>query len=202
VCKAWFSTRKHHWIWRAESGHAQAWRKWGRLVVHAQQGKALVHVWALTIHTSRVPSQFFKFPITEPSIFDLQPSLASLFSSRFADPHHAARHGIRGVFVQNELDKLSSFEAGGPSYFETVLLGIEDEAWNPLHLPPIFNDQTRALFQGCSLQSSALGNGSAGHCSPSIYLRQHSKRMEAGKRARRAAVLTGPVECCRASHIS
>lgn len=104
------------------------------------------------------------------SIFDLQPSLASLFRPRFADPHHAAQHGIRAMLVQNELDKLSSFEAGGPSYLETVLRVTEAEAWNPLRLPPILNDQTGALFQGCSLQSSALGNGSAGHCSPSIYV--------------------------------
>ena len=28
MCKARFPTRKYHRIWRAESGHAQAWRKW------------------------------------------------------------------------------------------------------------------------------------------------------------------------------
>ena len=67
------------------------------------------------------------------------------------------------MFVQNELDKLSSFEAGCPYYLETVLRVIEDEAWNPLRLPPMLNDQTGALFQGCSFQSSALGNGAAGH---------------------------------------
>ena len=102
--------------------------------------------------------------------FDLQPSLASLFRPGFADPHHAAQHRIGGMLVQNELDKLSSFEAGGPSYLETLLRGIEDEAGNPLRLPPMLNDQTGALFQGCSLQSSALGDGAAGHCSPSVFL--------------------------------
>lgn len=74
------------------------------------------------------------------------------------------------MLVQNQLDKLSSFETGGPSYLETMLRAIEDEAWNPLRLPPKLNDQTGALFQGCSLQSSTLGNGVAGHCSPSVLL--------------------------------
>jgi len=74
------------------------------------------------------------------------------------------------MLVQNQLDKLSLFEAGGPYYLETMLRVIEDEAWNPLRLPPVLDDQTGALFQGCSLQSSALGNGAAAHFCPSMFL--------------------------------
>jgi hypothetical protein len=74
------------------------------------------------------------------------------------------------MLVQNELDNLPSFEAGGPSDPKAVLRVIEDEAWNPLRLPSLLNDQTGALFQGCSLQSSALGNGAAGHYYPSVLL--------------------------------
>jgi hypothetical protein len=77
------------------------------------------------------------------------------------------------VLVQNEFDKLSSFEAGGPSYLETVLRVIEDEAWNPLRLPSMLNDQIGALLQGSSLQSTALGNGADGHC----YLLLSSRNM-------------------------
>lgn len=101
---------------------------------------------------------------------DLQASLAFLFRPRFADPHHAARHRIRGILVQNEFDKLSSFKAGGPSYLESTLRVVEDETWNPLRLPSMRDDQTGPLFQGRSFQSSALGNGSAEHSSLSTFL--------------------------------
>jgi hypothetical protein len=74
------------------------------------------------------------------------------------------------MLVQNQLDKLSLFEPAGPYYLETMLRVIEDEAWNPLRLPPVLDDQTGALFQGGSLQSSALGNGAAAHCCPSMFL--------------------------------
>src|SRR5271156_5517657 len=102
--------------------------------------------------------------------FDSQPSLASLFRPRFADPHHAAPHRIRSMVVQNGLNKLSWFEAAGPLYLETMLRVVEDEAWDPLRLPPVLDDQTGALFQGGSLQSSALGNRAAAHIYPSILL--------------------------------
>src|SRR5208282_4186306 len=74
------------------------------------------------------------------------------------------------MLVQNQLDKLSLLEAAGPYYLETMLRVIEDEAWNPLRLAPVLNDQTGALFQGGSLQSSALGNGAAAHLCPSTFL--------------------------------
>jgi hypothetical protein len=74
------------------------------------------------------------------------------------------------MLVQNQLDKLSLFEAAGPHYLETMLRVIEDEAWNPLSLPPVLDDQTGTLFQGGSLQSSALGNGTAAHYYPSMFL--------------------------------
>lgn len=102
--------------------------------------------------------------------FDSEPSLTSLFRPRFADPHHAARHRIRSMLVQDQLDNLSLFEAAGPHDLETMLRVIEDEAWNPLSLPPVLHDQTSALFQRGALQSSALGNGAAAHYYPSIFL--------------------------------
>lgn len=74
------------------------------------------------------------------------------------------------MLVQNQLDKLSLFEAARPYYFETTLRVIEDEAWNSLRLPPVFDDQTGALFQGASFQSSSLRNGAAAHYYPSIFL--------------------------------
>ena len=86
-----------------------------------------------------------------------------MFRPRFADPHHAAQHRVRGMLVQNELDKLSSFEVGGASYFETVLRVIEDEAWDSVRLWPTLNDETGGRFQCCSLRSSALGIGKGGH---------------------------------------
>ena len=55
------------------------------------------------------------------------------------------------MLVQNQLDKLSLSETAGPDDFETMLRVIEDEAWNPLRLPPVLDDQTGALFQGASL---------------------------------------------------
>ena len=74
------------------------------------------------------------------------------------------------MLVQNQLDKLSLFEAARPHYLETMLRVIEDEAWNPLRLPPMLDDQTGALFQGGSFQSSALGNGAAAQSCPSTFL--------------------------------
>src|SRR5271169_2440436 len=98
-----------------------------------------------------------------------------MFRPRFADPHHAARHRIRRMLVQNQLDKLALFEAAGPHYLETMLRVIEDEAWNPLRLPPVLDDQTGALFQGGSFQSSALGNGTAAHFCLSMFLDSNAK---------------------------
>ena len=73
------------------------------------------------------------------------------------------------MLVQNQLDKLSLSEAAGPYYLETVLRVIEDEAWKSLCLPPVFDDQTGALFQGGSLQSSSLRNGAAQYY-PSVFI--------------------------------
>jgi hypothetical protein len=83
--------------------------------------------------------------------FDSQSSLTSLLRPRFADPHHAARHRIRTVLVQNKFNELALFEAAGPYYLETILRVIEDEAWNPLRLAPVLDDQTGALFERSSL---------------------------------------------------
>jgi hypothetical protein len=58
---------------------------------------------------------------------------------------------------------LPSFETEGPAYPETVLGGIEDEAWNPVRLPPTFNNQTGAPFQDCSFRSATLACGDGRH---------------------------------------
>jgi hypothetical protein len=74
------------------------------------------------------------------------------------------------MLVQNQLDKLPLFKAARPYYLEAMLRVIEDEAGNPLCLPPVLDDQTGALFQGGSVRSSALGNGAAAHYYPSMFL--------------------------------
>ena len=106
---------------------------------------------------------------------DSQPSLTSLLRPRFADPHHAARHRIGSMLVQNQLDNLSLFEAAGPHYLEAMLRVIEDKARNPLCLPPVLDDQTGALFQGGSFQSSALGNGAVAHYYPPVLQDSNAK---------------------------
>jgi len=93
---------------------------------------------------------------------DFQAGLAYLLRAGSADPFHNARHG-RGVFVQDELDGLSSFEAGGSRYPETAERAIKDEAWNPLRLQPMPHDETRRFLQGGALGAQMFGVGPGGH---------------------------------------
>jgi hypothetical protein len=51
-----------------------------------------------------------------------------LFRATFADPNHAASHGIERVFIQDDFDYLTPLQSKTSAHPETILRGIKYKA--------------------------------------------------------------------------
>jgi len=86
-----------------------------------------------------------------------------LLGPSFADPDHAAPHGAKRVFIEDNFDHVAAPKVETSAQPETLFRGIEDEAGEPLRLAVQIDDQTGAPPRYHTLRAAGFGDRKAGH---------------------------------------
>jgi len=84
----------------------------------------------------------------------LEPNFAFLFGPGFADPNHAASHGVERVFIQDDFDYLSTPQSEISAHPEPIVRGIKHKT----RLSFEIENQAGTPFAKASLRVATFGN--------------------------------------------